>query len=107
MTFKTHTLDVQQLDSLPKINADLDKTVWVLINLISNAIRYSHENSLIYLGIDMREDKVVFSVRDKGSIRNTKTKYSTGIFASQDQSGRAPGLDWPYARSLSKPREVQ
>jgi len=35
-------------DTLPKVYADTEKTAWVLINLISNAIRYSYDNSTIY-----------------------------------------------------------
>ena len=34
-------LDLHLPDSLPAVQADVEKTTWVLINLLSNAIRYS------------------------------------------------------------------
>ncbi|MFS8082336.1 MAG: histidine kinase dimerization/phospho-acceptor domain-containing protein, partial [Ginsengibacter sp.] len=40
-------LNVEVAASLPKILADSEKTSWVLTNLISNAIRYSYDNSSI------------------------------------------------------------
>jgi two-component system, NtrC family, sensor histidine kinase KinB len=80
------TLEVQSMTTLPKINADLDKTVWVLINLISNAIRYSHENSMVHIGIDTRDHQVVFSVKDQG--QGINPQYKDKIF---DRYFRVPG----------------
>ena len=34
-------LDLQLADALPNVHGDVEKTTWVLINLLSNAIRYS------------------------------------------------------------------
>jgi PAS domain S-box-containing protein len=50
----------------PKVLADREKTAWVLTNLISNAIRYSYENSKIYLTIAEQNKKVLISVKDTG-----------------------------------------
>ena len=41
-------------DKISKILADRVKTTWVITNLISNAIRYSYDNSTIYLIIQKR-----------------------------------------------------
>ncbi|RAK64503.1 sensor histidine kinase [Hymenobacter edaphi] len=38
---KNLALDVQLPPALPLVRADLEKTAWVLLNLLSNAIRYS------------------------------------------------------------------
>lgn len=80
------TLDVQCTTTLPKINADLDKTAWVLINLIANAIRYSHENSNILIGIEARANQIIFSVKDQG--QGIDPQYKDKIF---DRYFRVPG----------------
>jgi len=49
----------------PRIRCDKDKVIQVLINLISNAIKYSeHSSIVIETRLDTRE--IVFSVRDYG-----------------------------------------
>ena len=51
---------------LPLVTADKDKMVWVISNLISNAIRYSYENSSIKLDVSAANDKVILKVADSG-----------------------------------------
>lgn len=83
---KQITIEVLLSDPLPKINVDLDKTVWVLINLISNAIRYSHDNSVIYLGVELRDKQVMIYVKDQG--QGIDQQYKHKIF---DRYFRIPG----------------
>jgi PAS domain S-box-containing protein len=52
--------------SLPEVNADSDKTAWVLVNFLTNAIRYSPEDSTIKVLVRQKEDTVSFSVIDSG-----------------------------------------
>ena len=52
--------------NLPKVLADNEKTSWVLTNLLSNAIRYSYDNSTIYIAVRDENKKIRFSVRDTG-----------------------------------------
>lgn len=53
--------------SLEIINADQDKTLWVLNNIVSNAIRYSYEQSTVMVKVEkLGSDKVKFSVTDQG-----------------------------------------
>jgi PAS domain S-box-containing protein len=40
--------------------ADSEKTAWVLNNLLSNAVRYSYENSDVVIEVKKIEDKVIF-----------------------------------------------
>lgn len=47
--------------------ADADKTVWVLTNLLTNAIKHSTKGISIKLGVHAHDKKVTFSVRDSGS----------------------------------------
>lgn len=73
-------------DSVSKVLADHEKTAWVLINLISNAIRYSYDNSIIYISIQDAKNEVEISVRDTG--QGIAPQYKDKIF---DRYFRVPG----------------
>jgi NtrC-family two-component system sensor histidine kinase KinB len=51
---------------LPKVNADAEKTGWVLNNLLTNAIKYSSEDTHIVVNIKKDNGFLQFSVQDKG-----------------------------------------
>jgi NtrC-family two-component system sensor histidine kinase KinB len=42
-------LEVQVPDTLPLVRADIEKTTWVLLSLLANAIRYSHLQDKLHL----------------------------------------------------------
>jgi PAS domain S-box-containing protein len=63
---KNIPLEIQCRPDLPLVNADLEKTSWVLINFLSNAIRYSAEKSPVMLSVIQKQNRVVFSVQDNG-----------------------------------------
>ena len=71
---------------LPMVVADNEKTAWVLTNLISNAIRYSHENSTINLSIIIDDLHVKFVVKDSG--QGIAPQYQNKVF---DRYFRVPG----------------
>lgn len=73
-------------DHISKVHADSEKTAWVLTNLISNAIRYSYDNSTIYLSIKQDADQVQISVKDTG--QGIAPQYRDKIF---DRYFRVPG----------------
>lgn len=73
-------------EDMPNVFADSEKTAWVLTNLISNAIRYSHENSVIYLKIENKEERVNFIVKDTG--QGIAPQYQGKIF---DRYFKIPG----------------
>ena len=73
-------------ENLPNVKADIEKTAWILTNLISNAVRYSYENSTIFLSISTSNDKIVFSVKDTG--QGIPTQFHNKIF---DRYFRVPG----------------
>jgi PAS domain S-box-containing protein len=81
-------LEIICADDIALIQADTDKTIWVLTNLISNAIRYSNQNSKII--IKAEEDKanssVNISVQDFG--KGIDSKYKDKIF---DRYFQVPG----------------
>ncbi len=51
---------------LPLIEADEDKTTWVLNNLLTNAIKYSFINSSIEVSASTQNGNILFQVRDTG-----------------------------------------
>jgi two-component system, NtrC family, sensor histidine kinase KinB len=53
-------------NNLPSIQADADKTTWVLNNFLTNAIKYSFNNSSIEVNASKQNGAVVFSVKDYG-----------------------------------------
>ncbi|SEI52062.1 PAS domain S-box-containing protein [Dyadobacter sp. SG02] len=63
---------------VPAVRADLEKTAWVLINFLTNAIRYSTEGAEIAILIGLDEHMVNFSVQDTG--QGIDLKYREKIF---------------------------
>lgn len=58
---------VQHLSTdLPALNVDVHKTSAVLVNLLTNAVRYSPENESIEIKVTQHNGSVQFSVIDKG-----------------------------------------
>ncbi|MEI7581089.1 ATP-binding protein [Runella sp.] len=77
---KQIALQINLPPTLPAIQADLDKTAWVLMNFLSNAIRHSPEKSVIEISakIDEGKKQVEFSVKDEG--KGIESKYQQRIF---------------------------
>lgn len=73
-------------ENISRVEADTEKTAWVLTNLISNAIRYSYDNSTIYLTIEEQNMKVKISVRDTG--QGIAPQYKERVF---NRYFRVPG----------------
>jgi len=51
---------------LPSLRADEEKTGWVLNNFLTNAIKYSSDNSSIAVNIKVDDESIQFSVVDRG-----------------------------------------
>ena len=59
-----------------KIALDIDKYEKIILNLISNAIKYNKENGEIFVNLLVRNNKVVIEVIDTGiGIAQEKIKY--------------------------------
>ncbi|WP_158796078.1 ATP-binding protein [Pedobacter sp. L105] len=65
-------------DELSKVNADVEKTAWVLINFLSNALRYSAEKSKVQILIEEKGKGIEFSVRDYG--KGIDEQYQQRLF---------------------------
>lgn len=94
---KVH-LEVVKDDWLPNIQVDIEKTAWVLVNFLSNALRYSAEKSKIIIQVTQRDNTVEFSVKDFG--KGIDESYQKRLFDryfqvptdGQNKSGSGLGL---------------
>ncbi len=85
-------------ENLPEVNADVEKTAWVLINFLSNALRYSPAKSKIELNLSLKGQHIEFSVRDFG--KGVDPVYQKRLFDryfqvptdGQNKSGSGLGL---------------
>ncbi len=93
-------LHVIMPDNLPYVNADLDKTVWVMVNLLTNAIRYSYEQSSITVEVKEYEKQIEFSVKDTGI--GIDEKYLSHIF---DRYFKVPGSNGGTGLGLAISKE--
>lgn len=95
---KRITIKINCPANLPKVNCDLEKTAWVMVNFLSNAIRYSNENSEILIEVKSVAEGLEFSTTDYGIGINPK--YQDRIFdkfnkipnGKLDKSGSGLGL---------------
>jgi len=65
-------------ETLPKVSCDLEKTAWVLVNFLSNAIRYSLEGKKVIIEAKKDNGNMVFSVQDFGI--GIDPKYKDKVF---------------------------
>ena len=79
-------LVIETEQNLPDIKADSEKTAWVLINFLTNAITYSTENSTIIVKLKNENNQVVFRVIDTG--KGIDSRYKTKVF---DKYFQVPG----------------
>jgi signal transduction histidine kinase len=81
-------------DNLPPVMADKDAMVTVLVNLLDNAYKYSHENKQIELNVFAAETGVCFSVKDSGigmTPRQTKKIFNRFYQADSSLSRKTEG----------------
>jgi len=71
-------LELIALENLPVVNVDVEKTAWVLVNFLSNALRYSPEKSKVLIQVLEKDGEIEFSVRDFG--KGIEEKYQNRLF---------------------------
>lgn len=96
---KDIVLDLTFTDDSQMVYADLGKIQQVLYNLIDNAIKFSHEDSVIYIQTLSRYEKVFVSVKDTGvGIPKANIKkiwdrfYKSDTSRGKDKKGTGLGL---------------
>ena len=83
---------------IPDVNADVEKTAWVMINFLSNALRYSPLKSKIAVDVSKKANMIEFSVKDLG--KGIDDQYKSRLFDryfqvptdGQNKSGSGLGL---------------
>lgn len=83
---KQVTLKVDADNNLPMVSADQEKTAWVLINFLTNAIKYSPESGTVEVNATRKNNQVEFIVKDFG--KGIEDKYLPKIF---DRYFKVPG----------------
>ncbi|SER39529.1 HAMP domain-containing sensor histidine kinase [Pedobacter rhizosphaerae] len=95
---KSIALQINCDEKLPNVNADIQKTAWVMVNFLSNALRYSAEKSTIIIDVFQKDGFVEFAVKDFG--KGIEEKYQKRLFDryfqvptdGQNKSGSGLGL---------------
>ncbi|MCZ4242382.1 HAMP domain-containing sensor histidine kinase [Pedobacter punctiformis] len=95
---KSIQLEINCSTNLPKVNADIQKTAWVMVNFLSNALRYSAEKSKVMIDVLQKDKFIEFSVQDFG--KGIDEKYQKRLFDryfqvptdGQNKSGSGLGL---------------
>ena len=87
-------------ENLPFVKADTDKTAWVLINFLTNAITYSSENSKIIVKVSKEENTILFEVIDKG--KGIDSHYKNRVFDKYFQIPGSPKLGTGLGLAISK-----
>jgi signal transduction histidine kinase len=102
VTFLAHQKNIQIIldvqDEEYKVYADAEKSSWVLINYLTNAIRYSREDGVVTVTVQVQTPGTVsFVVRDQGP--GIEAKYLPKLFdkyfrvpGNRDQAGSGLGL---------------
>ncbi|ACU04707.1 HAMP domain-containing sensor histidine kinase [Pedobacter heparinus] len=75
---KSIELELISKNKLPQINVDIEKTAWVLVNFLSNALRYSAVKSKVIVQVIEKNDTIEFSVRDFG--KGIEEQYQKRLF---------------------------
>jgi len=95
---KDINLELNCADKLPFVSADVQKTAWVLVNFLSNALRYSSAKSKINIDVFEKDKFITFSVKDFG--KGIEEQYQKRLFDryyqvptdGQNKSGSGLGL---------------
>ncbi|MEO8238519.1 MAG: ATP-binding protein [Flavobacterium sp.] len=72
--------------NVPDINADNEKTCWVLINFLTNAITYSPSQSKITIRLKKADEHIIYEVIDSG--KGIDSRYKDKVF---DKYFQIPG----------------
>lgn len=96
---KKITIDLLLADKILYVSADMGKIQQVLYNLIDNAIKFSHDNSVITIETTTKYEKVFLSVKDTGigipkdSLKKIFERfYKTDLSRGKDKKGTGLGL---------------
>jgi signal transduction histidine kinase len=95
-------LEVSVKDKLPNVKCDIEKTVWVIVNLLNNAIRYSEPKSKINISVELVNNFVQISVRDfgQGISVDEQNKIFEKYVTSKSKFSKGTGLGLAIAKEF-------
>lgn len=96
------TKDIQP--DLPLIEADINKMIWVLTNLVGNALRYTDSGGKITISARVRGNRVYISVSDTGT--GIPKEYLDKIFEKFVQVKGKNGASGGAGLGLTIAREI-
>jgi signal transduction histidine kinase len=102
---RIHRFLVDFPEHFPILDADGDRIVQVLRNLLDNAVKYSPEGGLIVVRGEVRKDEVVISVADQGVGLSPEhlNRLFEKFFRAKSSLGRhvvGSGLGLPISRTI-------
>jgi len=96
---KAITIELILTDAEMYVNADMEKIQQVLYNLLDNAIKFSHHDSVIKVETSVKKNKLFISVKDSGiGIPKDDLKliwdrfYKSDLSRGKDKKGTGLGL---------------
>jgi len=98
---KHQVLALDIMSSVPMVNADKQRLEQVLLNLLTNAIKFSKEGSEIKLVAEREGNKVVVRVKDNGPgiSKEEQARLFTPYYRVEADRQRFPGLGLGLALS--------
>ncbi len=102
---KIHRFLIDFAEDFPILDADPDRILQVLRNLVDNAVKYSPDGGLIVLRGEVREKEVVISVADQGVGLTPEhmNRLFEKFFRAKSSLGRhvvGSGLGLPISRTI-------
>jgi signal transduction histidine kinase len=103
-TLKQASIDVSADAELPNCATDANRVEQILINLLTNAIKYAPERSTVRLNIGVRGSRVVYQVDDDGpGVPASEVEQIFDIYVTKaGEESRGLGLGLPLSRRLAR-----
>lgn len=95
-------LEVTVKNKLPNVKCDIEKTVWVIVNLLNNAIRYSERKSKVSIFAELVNNFIQISVKDfgQGISVDEQQKIFEKYVTSKSKSSKGTGLGLAIAKEF-------
>ena len=98
-------IDVRLTDGLPALSIDVDKIKQVLINIVSNAIKFSPEGTSIKINVKKKNEYILFEIQDfgLGIPKNEHEKIFDMFFRSEsirNKNIKGTGLGLPISKAI-------
>lgn len=101
---KQITLQLTAPPQLPTCQTDASRLEQILINLLTNAIKYSPDRSLVRVSIAEHDQRIVYRVEDEGpgvAARDAERIFDIYV-TKADEETRGLGLGLPLSRRLAR-----